>query len=231
MVLIVATTTLKAQDLLFGISGGGATFGMKSTKEFNQTIVSLLPFTPSLTDNFPPYFFTKGEFLYCFPKNLALGLSFSSTSTGSRLTLSDYSGKYTFDNIQKGLFPGIKILVGKAPGKSNGFNFSLEGGVAFSKMNIKEELKISEESTTDKMDFTATGFYIQPGIYYFRIINSKIRLSANLSYYYGIEKGYHLPKSKDQRLFNSTTQEPVKPQWDGIRLGLTAYWRFRNNSK
>lgn len=229
--LIVASITLKAQDFLIGMGGGGGTFEMNSTKAFNQTIVSLLPFKPVLTDNFPPYFFYKSEALYCFPKNLAIGINLSTTSTGSRLTLSDYSGKYTFDNVQKGLFTGIKLLFGKAPGQTNGINFSLEGGVAFSNMTAKEDLKIYGDSTENKMDLRAMGIYIQPGICYFRIINSKLRLSANLSYYYSIEKGYHLPGSKDQRLINTSTNEPVKPQWDGIRLGITAYWMLRKQSK
>lgn len=231
MTLIVITTTLKAQDLLIGISGGGATFGMKSTKEFNQTIVSLLPFTPVLTDNFPPYFYIKGEFLYCFHKNLALGLNVSSTSTGARLSLADYSGKYTLDNIQKGYFPGVKLLLGEAPGTSNGINFSLEGGVAFSNMIIKEDMEISGESASDEYELSAMGFFVQPGLNYFLCINSKLRFSADLSYYFGIEKGYHLTGSKDQKLLNSKTRKPIKPQWDGIRLGITAYWCLWNNTK
>jgi hypothetical protein len=229
--LIVATTTLKAQDFIIGISGGGGTFEMNSTKAFNQAIVNLLPFKPILTDNFPPYFFYKAEALYCFPKNLAIGINLSTTSTGSRLTLADYSGKYTLDNIQKGVFTGIKLLFGKAPGQTNGLNFSLEGGVAFSNMTVKEDLKVYGDSTKNKMDLRAMGIYAQPGIYYFRIINSKLRLSVNLSYYYSIEKGYHLPGSRDQQLINTSTHEPVKPQWDGIRLGITAYWTLRKHSK
>lgn len=227
--LIFATTTLKAQDLLIGISGGGATFGMNSTKEFNKYLIKTLPFTPDVTDNFPPWFFLKAEALYCLPQNLAIGLTLTSTSTGSRMALSDYSGKYALDNIQKGIFPGIKVLFGKAPGTSNGFNAALEGGVSFSSMTIKEDITISTESTSDKSDLKAMGIFLQPGVYYFHIINQKIRLSANLSYYYGIEKGYHMPGNKDARLINPDTRNPVKPQWDGIRLGITAYMSLRKS--
>ena len=63
-------------------------------------------------------------------------LNVSSTST-VRLTLADYSGKYTLDNLQTGFFPGVRVLVGNEPGKVNGLNFSLERGVAFRKMAIK----------------------------------------------------------------------------------------------
>ena len=72
------------------------------------------------------------------------------------------------------------------------------------------------------------GFYIQPGLNYFLRLNSKVRFSADLSYYLGIEKGYHLPGSKDQKIYNTTTGKPIKPQWDGIRLGITAYWNLTN---
>ena len=229
--LIIATTSLKAQDLLIGVSGGGATFGMNSTKEFNKVLIKVLPFTPILKEDFPPWIFSKAEVLYCLPKNLALGLTFTSTSTGSRYALSDYSGSYKFDNIQKGLFPGIKVLFGKAPGTSNGINAAFEAGVAFSSMTIKENLTISTEPTSDKSDLKAMGFFIQPGVYYFHVINQKIRLSANLSYYYGIEKGYHLPGNKDQQLINTETNKQVKPQWDLIRVGISAFMNLRKTTK
>ena len=105
------------------------------------------------------------------------------------------------------------------------------GGVAFSKMKIKENMRISGESTSDEIKCSAMGFYVQPGLNYFLYLNSKVRFSADLSYYFGIEKGYHLPGSKDQKIVNPKTGEPVKPQWDGIRLGITAYWNFLNQTK
>jgi hypothetical protein len=229
--IIFATITLKAQNTLFGLGGGGGTFYMNSIREFNQIIVKQLPFKPAIKDNFPPYFFSKVELLYCFPENLAIGINFSSTSTGSRYSLADYSGKYTLDNIQQGLFPGIKLLLGKAPGKSNGINFSLEGGAVFSKMTVNEKIIIYDKPTKDINEFNAQGFYVQPGICYFQNIIRRVKVCANLSYYLDFEKGYHLPNKKDQVLINSETKKPIKPQWDGIRLGITAYWSFRNNSK
>ena len=229
--LMALTTALKAQNLLVGAGIGGGTFEMNSIKDYNQTIVKLLLFKPVLTDNFPPYFFYKAEVLYCFPKILAIGLNFHTTSTGSRLALSDYSGSFEHDNVQKGLFPGVKIMLGKAPGKSNGLNLLLEGGAAFSTMDVERVFKLADESQTDQIDYNAQGFFVQPGICYFRNIYSNIKLCANVSYYYGFEKGYHLPNEKDQKLFNSESGKPIKPQWDGIRFGITAYWSFRNNAK
>jgi len=229
--MIFATITLKAQNIFVGAGGGGGTFEMNSVKEFNQYIIKQLPFKPVVKENFPPYFFYKAEVIYCLPDNLSIGINVSTTSTGSRYSLADYSGKYTLDNIQKGFFPGIKLLYGTESGYLNGVNLSLEGGAAFSKMEVNEDLKVGEESQKDNIILNATGFYVQPGICYFVNIIPQFKVCANISYYLGFEKGYHLPKAKDQILYNQETGKPIKPQWDGIRLGITAYWSFRNNSK
>jgi len=229
--LIVFSTTLKAQDFIAGFGGGGATFGMNSTKNFNQTIIKSLPFQPVIKDNFPPWVFSRIDLLFFFPKNMAFGYTVSSTSTGSRMTLSDYSGKYTFDNVQQGIFPGIKLLFGKNPMQTNGMNVSFEAGVSLSSMKIKEDLTLSGESTKDESNLKAMGIFLQPGVNYIRVLNAKIRLSADLSYYFGIEKGYHSPGNKDARLINPDSHEPVKPQWDGIRIGVTLYYSFKKTIK
>lgn len=227
LVFILSATTIKAQDILFGASFGGGTFSMNSTKEFNQFISSGLPFKAELTTNFPPYFFLKVEALYSLPKNFAVGVNFTSTSTGARLSYADYSGNYKLDNVQNGLFAGIKILNGGAPGKVTGFNLGLEGGVALSKMKIDETMKVFDQATSDNTRVNSMGFYVQPGVYYFIVPKSQFRFSANVSYYFGIEKGYHLPNQKDAQLINPDTQKQIKPQWDGVRVGVTAYWVLR----
>lgn len=229
--LISTTIPLNAQNIFIGAGAGGGTFKMNSQKEFNQTIVDNLPFKPALTDNFPPYFFYKVEVLYNFSNILTAGINLSTASTGARLSLADYSGKYYFDNVQKGIFPGIKVFLGKALRESNELKFSLAGGASFSTMKIQEEIKIFDESTTDKQDFNAMGLFVQPGICYFINIVSNIKIGVEVSYYYGFEKGYHAPNEKKQKLFNTDTGKSIKPQWDGIRLGITAYWGFITSSK
>ncbi|MDP4291486.1 MAG: hypothetical protein Q8908_10435 [Bacteroidota bacterium] len=231
LALIVSTIALKAQIIYIGVGGGGGTFQMNSVKEFNQSIVNQLPFTPVVKDNFPPYFFFKGEVICALPKNLSLGIDLSTTSTGSRFTLADYSGKYTLDNIQNGFFTGLKLLYGNGAGYLKGFNISLESGTAFSKMMVNEDLKVGQESQKDNMDFSAMGFFVQPGLCYYLDIGSKVKVCANVSYYFGIEKGYHLPGERKQILLDQDSRIPIKPQWDGIRVGITAYLKWGTNSK
>lgn len=215
-------TNVRAQEILAGFGGGIGTFKMASAKEFNQTMINSNPFGAELTDNFPPWFFYKAELLYCLPKVLAIGLSVSSTSTGSRAAISDYSGRYTFDNVQKGIFPGIKIVLGKSPGKTDGLNFSLEGGFSESRMKLEETVKVQTETASDKMNFNASGFYVQPGLCYFKSIISTVKLCGTASYLFGFDDNY-LSSQTEMQIIDYRTSKALKPQWDGLRIGITAF--------
>ncbi len=223
---IFLVNTANAQKFLLGAGGGYATFSMSDTKDYNHSIQQNLPFTPVLTDDFPGWLFFNAEALYSFPKVLAAGLKISTTSTGSRLHLADYSGEYTFDNQQKGWFPGVRLLLGKAPGRQSGPCFSLEGGMAFSSMNFDEKIELFDEHTNDHAEFRACGFYAQPGLSYLQHVGEHIILSANVSYYLDFESGYFVRGHSDQKIRNNDTGEKIKPDWNGLRAGFVVYWSF-----
>ena len=222
--VLILGKTANAQEFLIGAGGGYATFAMTQTKDYNQWAKNNLPFTPVLTDDFPGWYFYDAELLYSLPKIMAAGLKVSTTSTGSRLHLSDYSGEYTFDNSQSVWITGIKLLLGKAPGKQSGPCFSVEGGISYSSMNFDEELKVYDEEQTDSQDFNALGFYVQPGVSYLQKMGKHIILSANVSYHLGFEKGYYVKGEKDLKITNLETGEKIKPDWNGLRAGIVVYW-------
>ena len=224
MIYMLLANSVGAQKILFGAGGGYATFSMSDTKTYNEWVQGNLPFTPVLTDNFPGWYFIQAEALYSFPKILAAGLKVSGTSTGSRLHLADYSGEYTFDNQQHGWFPGVKLLLGKAPGRTNGPCFSLEGGMAFSSMTFDEKIVVYEEETTDNGEFSARGFYVQPGLTYMQHVGSHFVIAANVSYYLGFESGYFVRGHNDQKITHPDTGEKIKPNWNGLRAGIVVYW-------
>ena len=224
--LIGLLPELYAQEILVGASGGIGTFSMQSSKDLNQANTEGLSFNPKLVDNFPANTYYKGEILYRFPKILAVGINAYYTSTGSRLSLADYSGNYHLDNVQKGFFPGVKVLLGPPTLGKNFPNLSLEGGLALSKMSMEEVLNIADESQTYNEDLKSFGYYFQPGISYLVPLLSQFMLSVNVSYYLGFEKTYHLSDDEDQLLYNSQTGEEVSPEWDGFRMGITLYWQL-----
>lgn len=223
-ILLFGTLFAGAQKMMLGAGAGYGTFSMSDTKDYNETIQNTLPFTPVLTDDFPGWFYFGGEMLYSFPKNIAAGITISTTSTGSRLHLADYSGEYTFDNLQRGWFPGVKVLLGKAPGQQNGLCFSAEAGMSFSSMHFDEKLLVYEEDASDQGDFSAHGFFIKPGVSYLQNLGQHLILSANVSYYLGFESGYFVNGHSDQKISNPETDEAIKPNWNGLRAGLVLYW-------
>jgi hypothetical protein len=226
--LLLITSTLSAQKLYIGVGGGLGTFKMDKTREFNQTVMEYLPFDTKLTDDFPPYFLYKAEILYCFPKILSVGLNTTATSTGSRVCLSDYSGSYTFDNLQKAYMVGIKLMAGMFPAKKNGICFSVEGGMAMSFLSLKENIAVYNETENTITKCNSTGFYLQPGIDFYWHIVPRIMIGGNLSYFKGFNTNYHLKGDKEQTLHNTITNEPVGPQWDGIRASIVLYYQFLN---
>lgn len=215
-----------AQKLLFGVGGGYATFSMNDLKDYNTTVQNNLSFTPVLTDNFPGWLNFNADVLYSLPKLLAAGLTVSTTSTGSRLHLSDYSGEYSFDNRQHGWFPGVKVLVGKAPGRQSGFSAAMESGMAFSSMSFNEKFVLYEEETGDKQEFSARGFFVKPGITYMQHIGNQLIVAANVSYYLSFENGYYIKGNSDQKITNTDTGKNIKPNWNGLRAGILIYWIY-----
>ncbi|MDX8337855.1 hypothetical protein SLH46_01590 [Draconibacterium sp. IB214405] len=213
-----------AQKLMLGLGGGYATFDMSDTRAYNEWVQNNLPFSPALTDDFPGWYYFSGEALYTLPKTVAVGLKMSTTSTGSRLHLSDYSGEYTFDNKQNAWFVGVKTLLGKAPGQKSGPCFSMEAGASFSSMSFEEEIVVYEERESDNEDFSAIGFYVEPGLTYLQNIGKNLIVSGNVSYHMDFGKGYHINGESDMEIIHPETNEKIKPQWNGLRAGIIIYW-------
>ena len=224
LLAVLLAQTAGAQKIILGAGGGYATFGMEDSKAFNRSVQNRLPFSPVLTDNFPDWYYYQAEALYSFPGILAAGLKLSAASTGSRLHLADYSGEYTFDNLQQVWVPGIKLLVGKAPGRRSGPCFSAEGGMAFSTMTLDETAVVYEEHAGEHLEFKARGFYVQPGLSYLQYVGEYLIVSANVSWYQGFESGYYKKGSSNQKITNTETGEKVKPGWNGLRAGIVVYW-------
>lgn len=122
--------------------------------------------------------------------------------------------------------PGVKLLLGKAPGHNSGLCASVDGGLAFSSMLLNEELVVGDEVIKDKQTLNALGFYVQPGLNYLQHVGNHIIVSANVSYYLGFEKGYYAEGDKDMKITHPDTGENIKPGWNGLRAGIVVYWGF-----
>ncbi len=223
--LLFITSLSSAQKLHIGLGGGFGTFKMSDSRNLNQTVIESLPFGTNLTDDFPPYFLYNGEIIYSFPKIFSLGIKASTTSTGSRVCVSDYSGSYVFDNLQKVYTSGLKAMTGTFPGHKQGICFSLEGGVIWSFLSLKEDFTVFDKSTNSVTDYRAFGYYVQPGIDYLWQVMPWLMVGGNLSYFKGFPNNYYLKDDKEKTLYNTKTNKPISPQWDGVRASISVYYQ------
>jgi hypothetical protein len=203
------------------LQSGYGNYSMTDLKIFNDLMIQNLPFPVRQMENFPGYWYYQGSVEFAITKNLNLGPVYAYHSTGSRLSLADYSGSYAFDHLihshQAGLAIDYKLF------SKNNFSLYVytNGGFVFSNVKMNEVLQMTEpeETTIENLSFKSTGYFTEPGIsfgYTFKFIEP------------GIQIGYHIPLSEkglvntnnDQKLYLNDGGQ-VKPGWGGIRIGLS----------
>lgn len=96
-----------AQDSRLEFCLGYGLFSMHTLKVINEEVLSDLPFTAKIIHSFPPSIFYRSAILFRTDSILSIGLNFSYSSTGSRISRKDYSGEYRFDQIISSVSPGV----------------------------------------------------------------------------------------------------------------------------
>lgn len=224
---LLIPSVLISQNFSLGFTTGIGTFSMNSCRELNEAIRQNLPFEAKVVNDFPPYLYYELELASKMSDQFTIGFHLGTTSTGSRISLTDYSGKYLFDNVQKSYMLGIRTYLGRFAEKKLSLRFTFSAGMNISYMSITESLVISGVKAEDKMKFTSTGFFLEPGANLIKRIFQNIFIAADLSYFFGGGSGYHLQHDKNAILHNPANNKVVKPGWNGIRFGLTINWYFK----
>jgi hypothetical protein len=202
------------------LQSGYGNYSMTDLKIFNELMIKNLPLPVRQMENFPAYWYYQGSVQFGITKNLNMGPMYAWHSTGSRLSLADYSGSYAFDNLihshQVGLALDYKLF------SNSNFSFQVytNGGIVFSEMKMTEVLKMNdpEDSTIENLNFKSTGYFTEPGIsfrYTFKFIEP------------GIQIGYHIPISENGLINADNNQKlylndggQAKTGWGGIRVGF-----------
>ena len=211
-----------AQSWQIGFSTGKVNHENKRLKSFNESISSRLPFETALTDNFPVTPYVGIEAGYNF-KAFFIGVNYAFNSTGSRLTVTDYSGSYYFDIIQNG------HLVSVTPGSfieiANNLKvyFVCDVGAIFSALILNERAYFTDFGEYKEWyDFNSRSFYARP----------QVRLSYEFFYFkVGLTAGYLLDsqgffhvKGDRDRILKDYRNEQVISDWNGFSAGLSVYF-------
>jgi hypothetical protein len=228
---LLIANQVNSQTFNMGIQTGIGSYSMLGLKDLNKTVIPNLSFKAKLVSDFPPYFYYRPEFMIRY-NNLNIGLVYSFQSTGSRISSKDYSGVYHFDMIVNSHTPGFKFDVDFTTEKR--FRISLYSilGVSFSNLKISEYFRVSDSVLIDNsIRFKSMNYFLEPGLTY---------KYPYKSFVFGINVGYLIPfgneafytnNNKNNKLYNESNREFIKPDWNGFRLGISVTFNFisKNN--
>jgi hypothetical protein len=227
ILFIVLCSSAHPQDLKIGLHTGIGFYKMEELKGFTTSMYESLPFEAAIISNYPPFFYYQPVFLLAF-KKFSVGIQASFSSTGSRISSKDYSGELLFDSKINCLSPGLYADLSLFSVKMiNRVFLYAEGGLAFSKMKLSENLTVyDQELLNSSYTFKVRNYYIQPGLQYERTIYKFISAECKAGYFIQTGKS-DLKTDKDEMIFMGW--HPLNAEWSGFRLGLSVLFLLGNN--
>ena len=210
-----------SQEFGIGFQIGLGTYSMSELRYLNSYIDKNLPIKTKLVSDFPAYMYLRPHILWNFEK---YGIGFSSIfqSTGSRVSAKDYSGEYRFDIKVKSHNPGIFVESALFIQEKTKLTFSSIAGISLSKLKMEEYVVVYNEIlSNDKTNFKALNYYFEPGLnFYYKIYFMTVGINAGYFLQLG-KQAYYTNYNKNHKLINPQNYNPIKPDWNGFRLGLS----------
>ena len=228
---ILITSFVQAQVNISAKVGYGF-YSMKDLKSFQEARLNEMTEIPAqIVDEFPPYINYK--LFLSFPRDndrtkLRYYLGFQ--TTGSRISLTDYSGKLTFDMIVNGYTAGVEFepfstVVLKV--------INIQGYICFGTtttfLKLEDYLEIGEEKLEESYLFCSHGLDIEPGLkagYKYK----RLGFGLTLGYLQDINMTFYMKGSPKTKL-GSSSFKTVHPNWAGLRTGIEISVDLFNKSK
>lgn len=209
----------------------GCSFKMNDLKALQQELFvdPIVPVT-SVTE-FPPYLGFKAVVTYSqfevTGKTFALGAALMYTSTGGRVQYKDFSGSLTGDQLTHAITAGV---LGRLPITENEkwqVGGSVFLGAEFTSLTLENTLEIGSEMYKDKIDFSADGFVAIPSVYCTYTITDHLYLIVDVGYHLTMyQNTYRWSQDSEAEIFLDSSNEPLKPNWDGFRAGVGVGYFF-----
>jgi hypothetical protein len=221
LLLLLSGCPLMAQYTFFGFRVGVGCYYMESLEQLQELRREASGLPLKTTESYPAswnWHAEIGEYLPAFITKWSLCYGYS--STGARSTVSDYSGRYDLDAVIIDHQLGVALEKNFATAVNWGFGPYLETGAAYTRLktldyfNLTFPVHITYKTT---YDFIAFGVYFEPGIfihYKYKFLMARL----NLGYLFDDMAGLHLKDNKDMQLY--VKNEKVRPEWNGLRMGL-----------
>lgn len=217
-------SNLLSQEIKVGIRTGYGFYNMSSLSPITREVLNNLPFEAKIISDYPPYHYYQPVIKVGF-KHFEIGLAYTFQTTGTRISSKDYSGEYKFDTSingnSLGFIVGSGIRLGQKDSGRFHLGYFLQTGLNFSNFKMNETLQIDTFKNSTNYKFSGNSFYFEPGINLSYLINERIIIEADLTYYKEIlRKDYELIGER-QRSIQVKKKFGESDMWDGFRLGIT----------
>jgi hypothetical protein len=227
MLLALCASGVKSQVSLIYRPGYG-TYSFANLRQFQEDILSESEFPAEIVTQFPGYF--NHKIFVGFPSlSPGDGVFLGYETTGGRISLTDYSGKWLFDVELNGFKAGFHKEFPARESAIFSLNSYLDFGTTLTYMNMAEYLKIGDEEIEDSYLFIGHGFDIEPGV------TALIKRKAfNIGLFVGYELSLSLPfyqKGSFRGKLTTLSGQLVRANWSGLRTGIQFNFKFKRNSK
>jgi len=219
-------TRINAQQLVGAVYAGYGTFSMHDLKGFQKVMMDRQQFDTRVVETFPGYLSYGVDLLYVRNKGF-FGGGWGHTSTGGRLSYSDYSGYYNFDQVVHmnvvSLQGGIRIF----PNYETCFFLGLKGAVYSNKLDLKEELSIGNQTVAEVTPMHSTNVACQPFLSAQRTLK-RLFLKLDAGYEFHNAGKLTTTDGKNNQIPDGSGKKPATIQPDGLRVSLGVGYVFRS---
>lgn len=226
-ILFLFAGSLFGQFASAGFRLGAGTYAMGELNEFQSARISESGLPLKTMESYPASPNYRFEVAYNGIKFInKIGLFYVFNSTGTRSTITDYSGRADLDAIINGNQIGLTA-------EHNLYNFRkfefcayVEGSYISTIFKTEDKIEVYpvEYSSSIKHEFVSKGFSTEPGVSVQYYILKFLRIKMNLGYLLDFSGPLH---SKDEVYDKIVLDgEEVNPDWSGLRAGFQLDFLF-----
>lgn len=224
MVSVMSVLSINAQTIAPFVAFGYGSYTMGELKEFQSEVLSSVGFPVELTDNYPDYYNYEIGLMYMLKsQGQKVGVSFGGMSTGSRATLTDYSGSYVLDNVVNGYKVGAIYEIGLT--KLNNFEVAFNGNLSYlrTQYELEESLQLGGSGFNESLQLISDGVCFEPRIK-ISVPLKRFQISLQTGYFIDFSAALHLKGDKDAKI--GVGDEPVGADFSGYRLNAVLSYRI-----
>lgn len=215
--LLLLTFNLSAQEWNIAPKAGYGSYSMQDLKTIQNLTATSTNIGIKSVEQFPPYYFYGLDLTRHTRYNFSYGITGGYYSTGARNHYADYSGSIKEDYFVNAINLGFVFAWKKSWGSIVDLSMGFHSGLKLSGLNYKNELKLWDQSTSEKHLFKNQSFWFEPDFELSKKITSFFSLMAYIGYEVNTSGKTIRDGSPEDVL--KVNEKSATIDWSGFRAG------------